>query len=99
MLMALLLFSAIERRVRHHPYPLPTPSRGRLARPTGYEILRPLRAIPVLRREAESRYLAVPHMYRPAFATILAALGFPETIYPRVPARAAPAENSSPCRG
>ena len=99
MLMALLLFSAIERRVRHHPDPLPTPSRGRLARPTGYEIWRHLRAIQVLWRDAESRYLAVPHLYRPAFDTILAALGFQETIYTRVPARAAPALNSSPCRG
>ena len=91
MLMALLLFSRIERRVRHHPDPLPTPSRGRIARPTGYEIWRPLRAIQVLWRDAESRYLAVPHLYRPAFDTILAALGFQETIYTRVPARAAPA--------
>jgi hypothetical protein len=56
-----------------------------------YEILRHLRAIQVLWRDAESRYLAVPHMYRPAFGTILAALGFPETIYTQVPARAAPA--------
>ncbi len=62
MLMALLLFSRIERRVRHHPDPLPTPSRGRLARPTGYEIWRPLRAIQVLWRDAESRDLAVPHL-------------------------------------
>lgn len=90
MLMALLLFSAIERRVRQHPDPLPTPSRGRLARPTGYEVLRHLRGIQVLWRDAESRYLAVPAIYRPAFTMILAALGFTESIDTQVPARAAP---------
>lgn len=90
MLMALLLFSTIERRVRQHPDPLPTPSRGRLARPTGYEVLRHLRGIQVVWRDGDSRYLAVPHIYRPAFDMILAALGFTETIYTRVPARAAP---------
>lgn len=88
MLMALLLFSAIARRVRQHPNPLPTPSRGRLARPTGYEVLRHLRGIQVLWRDGDSRYRAVPHLY--PFDMILAALGVTETIYTRVPARAAP---------
>ena len=90
MLMALLLFSCIERRVRQHPTPLPTPSRGRLARPTGYEVLRHLQGIQVLWRDADSRYLAVPPIYRPAFDTILAARSSAETLYTRVPARAAP---------
>ncbi len=90
MRLALLLFSCLERRVRQHPAPLPTLSRGRLPRPTGYVILRQLRGVPVLWHNAEHRYLAVPHAYRPAFRMILAVLDFPKTIYTRLPARAAP---------
>lgn len=91
MLLALLLFSVVERRVRAHPAPLPTAKRGRLARPTGYEILKHCRGIQVVWQDRDHRTAAFPSHYRPALRVILAALDLPETIFTTVPARAAPA--------
>ncbi len=90
MLLALLLFSCLERRVRQAPESFPTAYRGRVARPTGHLILHHCRGIPVLWRDATHRYLAVPAAHRPAVRVILQALALTETIYTLVPARAAP---------
>ena len=94
MLMALLLFSCLGRRVRHAATPLPTAYRGVVARPTGQLILRHCRGIQVLWRDRDRRYLAVPAAHRPAVEVTLAALGFPETIFTQFPPRAAPLKNS-----
>ena len=90
MLLALLLFSVVERRVRAHPAPLPTSKRGNLARPTGYEILKHCRGIQVFWQDRDHRAAAFPSHYRPALRVILEALDLPETIFTAVPARAAP---------
>lgn len=90
MLLALLVFSCIERRVRQSPEPLPTSYRGAVARPTGQLILHQCRGIQVLWRDDGHRYLAVPAAHRPALRVILQALGVSEAIYTTVPARAAP---------
>ena len=90
MLLALLVFSCIERRVRQAPEPLPTASRGAVARPTGQLIVRQCRGIQVLWGDDGHRYLSVPAAHRPALCVILHALGFSEAIYTTVPARAAP---------
>ena len=80
MLLALLLFSVVERRVRAHPAPLPTSQWGNLTRPTGYEILKHCRGIQVFAQDRDHRVAAFPSHYRPALRAILAALDLPETI-------------------
>ena len=88
--LALLVFSGIERRMRQSPEPLPTSSRGAVARPTGQLIVHQCRGIQVLWRDDGHRYLSVPAVHRPALRIILQALGVSEAIYTTVPARAAP---------
>lgn len=90
MLLALLLFSCLERRVRQAPDPFPTAYRGNVARPTGQLILHHCRGIQVLWRDDTHRYLAVPAAHRPALRVILQALALADTIYTTLPARAAP---------
>jgi len=90
MLLALLVFSCIERRVRQSPEPLPTSYRGPVTRPTDQLIVHQCRGIQVLWRDDDHRYLWVPAAHRPALRVILQALGFSEAIYTTVPARAAP---------
>ena len=90
MLLALLVFSCIERRVRQSPESLPTTYRGPVRRPTGQLIVHVCRGIQVLWRDADHRYLAVPEGHRHTLRVILEALGFSETIYTTVPVRAAP---------
>ena len=58
MLLALLVFRCIERRVRQSPEPLPTTYRGAVRRPTGQLIVHVCRGIQVLWRDADHRYLA-----------------------------------------
>ncbi len=94
MLLALLLFSVVERRVRAHPASLRTSKRGNLARPTGYEILKHCRGIQVFWQDRDHRAAAFPSHYRPALRVILAALDLSEAIFTTVPARAAPPRNS-----
>ncbi len=93
MLMALLLFSCLERRVRQSPTPFPTAYRGAVERPTGQLILHHCRGIQVLWQDADHRYLSVPVAHRPALRVTLTALGLSETIFTHVPARAAPMLN------
>ena len=90
MLLALLVFRGIERRVRQSPEPLPTSSRGAVARPTGPRIVHQCRGIQVLWCDDGHRSLSVPAAHRPALCVILHALGFSEAIDTTVPARAAP---------
>ena len=81
MLLALLLFSCLERRVWQAPEPFPTAYRGRVVRPPGPLILHHCRRIPVMWRDAPHRYLAIPAAHRPAVRVLLEALALTETIY------------------
>lgn len=94
MLLALLLFSGVERRVRAHPALLPTSKRGNLTRPTGYEILKHCRGIQMFAYDRDHRVAAFPSHYRPALSAILATLDLPETIFTTPPVRDAPPRNS-----
>ena len=89
-LLALLLFSCLERRVRQAPAPFPTAYRGAVDRPTGQLILHHCRGIQVLWQDPTHRYVAIPAAHRPALRVILQALALSETIYTTLPARAAP---------
>ncbi|AEJ38307.1 IS4 family transposase [Sulfobacillus acidophilus TPY] len=86
LLLACLVLSLLERRVRQGP-PLPTPSRGRLARPTGQEILHHLRPLVVIRGHDQTRQLVVPPLYQKTVSAILAAAGFTAAIYTQIPER------------
>ncbi len=86
LLLACLVLSVLERRVRQGP-PLPTPSRRALQRPTGQEILHHLRPLIVTPRDALTRQLFIPAIFAAPVAAILAAAGFTETIYTHVPLR------------
>ncbi|SMC03499.1 Transposase [Sulfobacillus thermosulfidooxidans DSM 9293] len=86
LLLAALVLSLIERRARQAP-PLPTPTRGLLARPTGQEVLHHLRGLIVMPLDAQTRQLFVPAVHTQPVAAILAALGFTDTIYTQVPSR------------
>ncbi len=86
LLLACLVLSLLERRVRQGP-PLPTPSRGALTRPTGQEILHHLRPLIVTPVDATTRQLFVPTIFAAPVATILAAVGFTERVYTQVPCR------------
>ena len=87
LLMACLVFSVLERRVRQANRPLPSPSRGSLANPTGYEILRHLRGIIAITVAPHRRHAQVSPRFRPAFRAILAMAGFSESVYTDVPLR------------
>lgn len=87
LLMACLVFSLLERRVRQTGKPLPSPSRGRLANPTGYELLRHLHSALVIPVDRQRRVLQVSPSFREAFHMILEAAGFDERLYTQVPAR------------
>ena len=71
LLMVVLLFSVLERRVRQADSPLPTLSRGDLANPTGLEILRNL-SVSVIELDDGQRRLSVHTGFDRVFNAILA---------------------------
>lgn len=85
LLLAGWVLSLLERPVRQGS-PLPTPSRGRLARPTGREMLHHLAPCTVLPVDAH-RQFAIPPLFATPVAALLAAAGFTGTVYTQVPAR------------
>ena len=87
LMLALLVFAILERRVRVPGKPLYTPSRGLLARPTGFETLNHLQGAMVMCAGPGRRELYVQPSFRRTFAEILARAGFEETIYTSVPTR------------
>jgi hypothetical protein len=87
LLMACLVFSLLERRVRQAGEPLPTPSRGLLTNPTGAEILHHLQGALVVALDRRHRQLFVQPSFRKPFTAILAMAGFDERIYTEVPFR------------
>lgn len=86
LLLACLVLSLLERRVRRGP-PLPTPSRGALTRPTGQEILHHLRPLIVTPVDPFTRQLFIPTIFAAPVVAILAAAGFTDAIYTHVPRR------------
>jgi len=87
LLLACLVFSLLERRVRRSGQPLISPSRGRLDNPTGLEILRHIKSAKVAPVGRLKRAVAVSPSFRTAFYSILAMAGFDDSIYTTVPAR------------
>lgn len=80
LLMVVLLFSVLERRVRQAGIPLPTLSRGELANPTGLEILRNL-SVSVIELDDGQRHLSVHTGFDRAFDAILTMARVDKRVY------------------
>lgn len=87
LLMACLVFSLLERRVRRAGKPLDTPSRGKLDNPTGFEILHHMRGAIVVPVDPHHRELHVTISFRKPFHAILEMAGFDDRVYTQVPHR------------
>ncbi len=70
-LLACLLYSLVERRLRRSGLPIPSPSRGMLTHPTGHEIVRHLESLQIVRDPDGSRHIALEP---PLHATLTAVM-------------------------
>lgn len=85
MLLACLVFSLLERRIRQAGKPLTSAVRGRLKNPTGQEILKHLAGVQVVVTGPRTRKILVPPSKRTAFLEILSMAGIGFEAYTRVP--------------
>ncbi len=91
LLMACLLYSLVERRVRAAEVAIPSPSRRVLKQPTGHEIVRHLESLQVVQGPAGIRTVALPTIFHATLAAILEALHMPVTVFTEPPLRDSPA--------
>ena len=85
MLLACLLFSLLERRIRKAGKPLTSAVRGTLKNPTGQEILKHLAGVQVVVTGPKTRKILVPPSKQTAFRDILSMAGIGFEAYTRVP--------------
>jgi transposase len=85
MLLACLVFSLLERRVRQAGKPLTSAVRGKLKNPTGQEILKHLAGVQVVVTGTNTRKILVPPSKQTAFREILSMAGIGFEAYTRVP--------------
>ncbi len=85
MLLACLLFSLLERRIRKAGKPLTSAVRGKLKNPTGQEILKHLAGVQVVVTGSKTRQILVPQSKQTAFREILSMAGIGFEAYTRVP--------------
>ena len=85
MLLACLVFSLLERRIRQAGKPLTSAVRGKLRNPTGQEILKHLAGVQVVVTGSKTRKILVPPSKRTAFLEILSMAGIGFEAYTRVP--------------
>lgn len=90
LLLACLLYSLVERRVRAAKVAIPSPSRRVLKNPTGHEIVRHLESLQVTRDTAGKRTVALPSILHATLAAILDALHMPITVFTEPPLREPP---------
>ncbi len=86
-MLAALVFSLMERRIRQRSESLHTPARGKPIKPTGREALQNMQYTTVIKVDALHRHLNIPSIFRKPFRTIMAACGFEDSIYTEVSAR------------
>ncbi len=89
-LLACLLYSLLERRVRRAQLPIPSPSRRMLKHPTGHEVIRHLESVQVVHDPHGTRHIALDPSLHPTFEAICQALGMDETVYTVPPSLAPP---------
>ena len=85
MLLACLVFSLLERRIRKAGKPLTSAVRGRLKNPTGQEILKHLAGVQVVVTGSKTRKILIPPSKQTAFREILSMAGIGFESYTRVP--------------
>ena len=85
MLLACLVFSLLERRIRKAGKPLTSAVRGKLKNPTGQEILKHLAGVQVVVTGSKTRQILVPQSKQTAFREILSMAGIGFEAYTRVP--------------
>ncbi len=90
LLMACLLYSLIERRLRQAALPIPSPSRRVLTRPTGHEVVRHLQSLQILHDATGERVIALPTRLQPTLIAMLTALQMPATIFTKPCVRGGP---------
>ncbi len=91
LLLACLLYTLIERRLRRAKMAIPSPSRRQLSRPTGHEVVRPLESVQVVTDPDGQRHIALDPLFHPTLDTVLRALDVPETVFTTQPERPIPA--------
>ncbi len=90
LLLACLLYSLVERRVRAAQVTIPSPSRRQLKNPTGHEIVRHLENLQVTLDPAGNRTVALPAILHPTLTAIMDALHMPITVFTEPPLREPP---------
>ena len=81
LLLACLLYSLLERRLRQSGVPVPSPSRRVLHRPTGHE---------VVRSDDGQRTIALATMIQPTLVAILEGLQMSPAVFTDPPRRESP---------
>ena len=89
-LIACLLYSLVERRLRQAQVPIPSPSRRVLTRPTGHEVVRHLQSLQVVRLDSGDRAIALPQIFHATLEAILDGLRIPATVFTEPPLRDPP---------
>ncbi|PSR24366.1 MAG: transposase, partial [Sulfobacillus thermosulfidooxidans] len=84
-LMAALLYSLLERRLRDRAVPIPSPSRRVWTRPTAHELFRHLRALQVTPQPDGSRTVSLPEPFHATFWAFLKVLRLPERYFTEPP--------------
>lgn len=87
LLLACLLYSLLERRLRRSGVPIPSPSRRMLKHPTGHEVVRHLESLQVVTDAEGQRHIALDPLFHPTLAAILQALGMSDTVFTVPPHR------------
>ena len=90
LLLACLLYSLLERRLRQSGVPVPPPSRRVLQRPTGHEVVRHLQSLQVVRSDDGQRTIALATMLQPTLVAILEGLRMSPAVFTDPPRRESP---------
>ncbi len=90
LLLACLLYSLLERRLRAAAGPIPSPSRRVLTRPAGHEVGRHLTGLQVTRDAPGHRTVTLPKPFPATLWAILEALQMPIRVFTEPPLRDPP---------
>jgi transposase len=90
LLLACLLYSLVERRIRAAAVAIPSPSRRVLKNPTGHEVVRHLDSLHVAQGPTGQRVVSLPRIFHATLEAILKALDMPITVFTEPPLRDPP---------
>ena len=89
-LLACLLYSLLERRLRRSEISIPSPSRRMLTHPTGHEVVRHLESLQVVMESDGQRHIALDPLFHATLAAVLNALGMEDKVFTTPPDYAVP---------